>query len=63
MWKSAFYFELIQNRKCFSDQNRPPSITETGIREVYFKEGEKIKLSCVANGVPKPQYVIYYIYI
>ncbi|XP_063408718.1 neuroglian-like [Mytilus trossulus] len=40
----------------FINQNCPPSIKETGVREVYFKEGEKLKLSCVANGVPKPLY-------
>lgn len=39
--------------------NRPPNIyLQPTEQNVYYKPGESVELLCVANGIPKPVYVV-----
>ncbi|XP_060563212.1 neuroglian-like isoform X2 [Ruditapes philippinarum] len=38
--------------------NRPPKIyMQPTDREIYYKPGESVEILCIANGIPKPEYI------
>jgi len=45
---------IFYNHDCIVSVNRPPNMLVHPEKDIWYKPGESMPITCVADGIPKP---------